>query len=109
MTNKERLISLLGFQPEKNSADGILLEKGIDADDEFDPEDDATIVSKLRLCAINLMELLLTTPDQRNESGFDVKYDRDAIMKRMNLLKIDAGLIEVEVAKPKLRNKSYLW
>lgn len=82
MTNKERLISLLGFSPAANSAEGGLLDVGIDPSAVYDS---ANILT-LKAVAVGLMKVLLTTADTSNvQTGFAVKYDRAAILKLIDL------------------------
>jgi len=90
MTNKERLLAFLGFQPEANAAEAVL------ADVELLPTDtyQTSNLSKVRLAAISLIETLLTTPNVSNSTtGYSVSYDRSAIERRLSILKMDAGLI----------------
>jgi hypothetical protein len=87
MTNKERLISLLGFTPDHNSIDGELLDAGITGAATYDGSEKDGI----RTCAINLIELLLTTPDQTSDNGFKVIYDRKAVMEKLGILKGETG------------------
>jgi ABC-type uncharacterized transport system YnjBCD ATPase subunit len=84
MTNKERLISILGFSPsDANAVDGALI------DAELDDIAAYTVAnkSKVRAAAIYLLEMLLSTPDTGNsDPAFSIKYDRNAIQKRLSSL-----------------------
>lgn len=91
MTNKERLLSLLGFEPaDKNALDGALLDLGIDGAGVYDGSNQVL----LKTAAIQIMELLLTTADTQNENSYQITYDRDAVLARINLLKGEIGLID---------------
>jgi hypothetical protein len=93
MTNKERLISLMGFSPDGNAVDGALIDAGITGSDAYDGSNS----DDLKTVAIDLMELLLTTPDTTNETGFLIKYDRAMVLARISQLKTDLGLVQVDV------------
>lgn len=99
MTNRTRLVSLLGFRADKDSIDGALIDAGIDGTLTYDK----TQSTVLRNCAIELLELLLSTPDQTNENGFVIKYDRGAIQARIRSLQTE----EIETGAV-LRSKS-IW
>ena len=91
MTNKERLISLLGFAPpDQNSIDGTLIDLGIDGVATYDASQSVL----LKKAAIQEMELLLTTADTQNENQYLIKWDRDAVLARIKLLKGELGLID---------------
>lgn len=69
---------------------------------------DATQSVNMKIAAIRLMELLLTTPDTVNEngSGFtsSVKFDRSAVEARIIQLKNELGL--VDTALPYITSRS---
>lgn len=88
MTNKERLISLLGFALDTNAIDGALTDAGITGSDTYTADDSVG----LKTLAISIMELLLTTPDTTNENGYAIKYDRDAVLRRIGILQEELGL-----------------
>lgn len=92
MTNRERLISLLGFAPDKNSVDGALIDADITGADNYTGSNS----DELKTLAISILELLLSTPDITNTDGSGfvhaTKYDRTAILKRIDLLKEELGL-----------------
>lgn len=95
MTNKDRVLSLIGFAPSNDNAiDGELLDLGIAGAATYD-------VSQLvgvKTAAIRVMELLLTTADTSNEngSGFtnSIRFDRNAVLARINQLKNELGLVD---------------
>ncbi len=97
MTNKERLISLLGFAPPSNSAEAALIDIGL-------TETDTYIVGNLdsvKRAAIEVMKVLLTTADTGNaQTGFSIKYDRAAIEKRIAQLEDE---LDVVVDKPTIK------
>ncbi len=89
MTNKERLISFLGFQPDTNASEAALLDINLDGTDYYE----AVNYKMVRLAAIQLMEILLTTPNTTNQiTGYSITYDRDAVERRLYRLKLEAGL-----------------
>lgn len=91
MTNKERLISLLGFAPPVNSAEAAMIDQGIVPSDVYT----LSVSVPIKMAAIYIMEVLLTTADTGDAtSGFQIKYDRGAVLKRINLLKGELGLID---------------
>lgn len=90
MTNQDRLISFLGFAPSKEAAEGALIDAGIAGNQNYLLENSVP----LKKAAIELMELLLTTADTGNENGYTIKYDRAAVLKRLNLLRIELGVVE---------------
>lgn len=80
MNNKERLISLLGFEPPINAADGALLDFGIVGTDAYSSSNKNTV----KKAAIEVMKVILTTADTTNgQTGFSARYDRRAISKRI--------------------------
>lgn len=93
MTNKERLISLLGFAPgDTNSVDGYLIDAGITGSAAYDGSN----ITELKTIALSLLYLLLSTADYSNTDGagfvHSVKYDRIAILKRIDILEGELGL-----------------
>jgi hypothetical protein len=100
MTNKDRLISLLGFAPSDNSLEGELLDIDISSSGAYDPANSVI----LKKAAIKIMELLLTTADTTNENQYAIKYDRVAVLARIKLLKGELGLIDESL--PTITGKS---
>lgn len=101
MTNRERLISLLGFEPSNsNTIDGSLLDFGITSSETYA----ASNIIPIKKAAISVLEILLSTADTKNENGYEIKYDRDAIEKRLQALKNEVGLSEID--KPTVIGKS---
>ncbi len=90
MTNQERLISLVGFSPDSKAVEGALTDAELNAGDTYSALNLVTI----KKAAIGLLELLLSTPDTGNETGYYIKYDRNAILKRLDYLKSDLGLLK---------------
>ena len=82
MTNKEAIISLCGFEPNKNALERVLVDYGIDGQGVY--SNNLTIPAKK--AARSLIQTLLSTADTKNENGFWIEYDRDAILKRLALL-----------------------
>ena len=91
MTNKQRLISLLGFAPSQDSVEGALLDLGIEGEETYN----GTNVKLLKKAAIGILELLLTTADTtQGDPSFAIKYDRAAVLKRIDLLKGELDLLD---------------
>lgn len=90
MTNKDRLISLLGFEPPKNSAEGALIDLGmVDTADYI-----VGNLDNIKRAAIEVMKVLLTTADTSNgEVGYSIKYDRAAIEKRIAQLQDELDVV----------------
>lgn len=101
MTNRERLISLLGFSPDSNSLEGEMLDADIDSLDEYEP----IMATPIKKCAIKIMEILLTTADTSNNTGFNIHYDRAAVEKRILLFKNELGLVDLTM--PTINSKVY--
>lgn len=96
MTNKERLISLLGFSPPPNSAEGALLDAGINVSGTYDASGSISI----KTVAIEVMKVILTTANTSNaQTGFSITYDRDALMKRIAQLEEELGIASVPTIK----------
>ncbi len=102
MTNRERLISFVGFSPDANSVDGALIDAGIEGSELYL----ASQEKPLKLVAIELLELLISTPDTGNENGYTIRYDRGAIEGRIARLKGDLGLL---VGEKTLIRALHLW
>lgn len=105
MTNKDRVLSLIGFAPANdNSIDGELLDLGISGTATYDVTQSVAV----KTAAIRVMELILTTADTTNEngSGFtnSLKFDRNAVLARINQLKNELGL--VDTALPYITSRS---
>ena len=95
MTNRERLISLLGFTPTDDAVTGALIDAGISEGARYE----ATASKMLKQCAIELLRLLLSTPDTTNENGFSQRYDRAAIERRIVELSGTAGRPTISSSK----------
>lgn len=91
MTTKERLISLLGFKPaDDNAVTGALTDAGFTGMETYL----VTNARAIKIIAVTIMELLLTTADYSSTDGVTVKYDRNAIQARIKLLKGELGLTD---------------
>jgi hypothetical protein len=94
MTNADRTISLIGFAPANTDAlPGALIDRGVDPEGTYDGSNKDLI----KAAAIEVMELLLTTADTRNEGGYSITFDRKAVMERINQLKNELGLIDTSL------------
>lgn len=89
MTNRERLYAMIGFQPGEHSAEAALLDNGdLDPGEPYKPEN----LPFVRSAAIMVLETLLSTPNTSSQqTGFTVSYDRQAVLKRLEMLKKEAG------------------
>lgn len=88
MTNKERLISLIGFSPAENAAEGALLDLGLLSTDTYDTASNLNI----KKAAIEVMKALITTADTSNaQTGFAIKYDRASILKLIAQFEQEVG------------------
>lgn len=97
MTNQERLISLLGFAPPPNSAEGALLDYGVDGTGQYDP----SLSTAIKKAAIEVMNVIITTGDTGNaQTGFQLKYDRPSILQRIKQLQDE---LDVDDAQPKIK------
>jgi len=100
MTTKERLISLLGFQPANiNSIDGALIDVGLTGLETY------TIAQsrQIKTVELSILQLLLSTADTSNIEGVSTKYDRRAVEARIKLLKGELGL--TDLSQPTINTK----
>lgn len=105
MTNRERLLALLGFAPAANAAEAGLLDVNMNPEDEYNP----STIDTLKRVAIGMMKVLLTTADTGDQqTGYQIKYDRPSILKLIELYEEEleeTGEIPVP-AQPKIRGIS---
>lgn len=83
MTNKEYLSAQLGFAPSGNTLDAALLDAGITGSDTYSPANK----DPLKKSAIQVLKVLLSTADVTQgtgETANSIKYDRNAILKRIS-------------------------
>lgn len=94
MTNRERVISYLGFEPNKLSVESSLLDAGLIGADEFDIND-TTNNNAAKTATIRLIDILFSTPDTTNENGYVIKYDRASLLRLQDKLQseIDGVII----------------
>lgn len=91
MTNQERVLALIGFTPSNaNAIPGELTDVGLTPTDVYNTAN----MNPVKIAAVRVMELLLTTADTRNEGGYAITYDRAAVQKRIDQLKKEAGLTD---------------
>ncbi len=91
MTNRERLISFVGFAPQPDAVDGALIDAGIDGTATYT----AAQSIPLKTQSIALMELLLTTANTNDgASVFGVSYDRNAVLARIKMYKQELGITD---------------
>lgn len=106
MTNKDRLISLLGFAPDNNAVEGALLDAGITMAGAYDGSNSVEI----KKCAVGLMEVLLTTANTTSNNGAtstSISFDRNAVLKRLQMYKKELGITDGTV--PTIKDVSYMW
>lgn len=97
MTNQERLISLLGFNPPVNAAEAALLDVGVDKAANYTSDQ----LIPIKTAAVEIMKVLITTADTGNGVvGWTAKYDRPSILKRIEQLE---GEINGVPAGPTIR------
>jgi hypothetical protein len=94
MTNRDRLLSLLGFAPaDRNAADGALIDAGIDGTALYT----ADMIIPIKKCAIEVLQILLSSANTSNSvTSFTVTYDRNAVLTRIKELKADCGIVDAE-------------
>lgn len=96
MTNRERLISLLGFSPSNvnNLMDGALVDAEIDGTDTYVLDNSVGIKTAL----LSILKIIYSTPDvTTSTSGIttsSLKYDRQNLWKRISDLETELGLTE---------------
>lgn len=103
MNIKDRVLAFIGFTPDnQNTIEAALLDEGLTYTDTYD---NTVELIKVKRAAVQVMKILLTTPDTVNENGYTIKFDRASLLKRIADLEA-----EIEpVLGPGIRNKSYLW
>lgn len=89
MTNREALISLVGFPPNKAALERCSV------DHSFDPAGTYTLGTKdqLKKAAIDLLNALISTPTTWNENGYKIEYDKDAILALIGTYEDDLGIV----------------
>lgn len=101
MTNKERLISLAGTDPANGALEGALMDAGINGSGAYD----SSLSIPLKKCAVQVLQLLLTSPDTTTQDGMNIeKYDRQAVMNRIKLLQDEIN--GDQIAVPTIRGRS---
>jgi hypothetical protein len=91
MTNKERLKSLLGFAAPAHTVEGALLDAGIDEAGEYDGSNSVDI----KKAAIQVLYILLSTADTTTPEQMSIRYDRNAIQRRIAAIEDELGLSAV--------------
>src|SRR5690348_16620952 len=102
MTNKDALVAVIQTDVDDNILEKSFLDQGVSSTDVYT----AAASASIDLCAIDVLEGLLSTPDV-SEGGSSVSYDRNAIQARLNFLYGRAGITPPTGAV--VRDKSYLW
>jgi len=93
MTNRERLISLVGFSVKDNAVDGELIDAGILGTAIYDGSN----LVKLKTCALNLLRIIISTPDVQDDNGggftTSTKFDRPSVLIRIAQLEGELDLV----------------
>ena len=100
MTNKERLIAFLGFQPSINVAEAALIDEGISPASIYD----SSLSNPIKKSAVEVMRVILTTADTSNSTtGFNASYDRSAILKLIEQYERELGIaLKPRITSPKV-------
>lgn len=92
MTNKERLISLIGFAAKDDAIEGELIDQGVTGSDSYN----GSKLTELKTGALNLLKLIISTPDVEDDNGTgfttSTKFDRSAVLERIKQLEDELGL-----------------
>lgn len=92
MTNRDRLISLVGFAPQTNVTDGALIDAGVSAVEIYTSAN-ADVLKKV---AIGVMQVILSTADTTTPDGMVIKYDRPSLLALIKEYKKDLGITDIE-------------
>lgn len=103
MTNLEALQAALSpISYESITAEKAMLDNDIVGTAQYSKSNTASIDRT----ALAVLETLLSTSDV-SEGDLSIKYDRSAIMKRIDM--INSRLSVASASVPKITNKSHLW
>lgn len=80
MTNRERLISVVGFEAEANALDGALIDADLTAADEYTKAN----APQVQKAAREVLQGLLVS--SMTEGGYSVTYDRKAIEAKLKAI-----------------------
>jgi hypothetical protein len=75
LTNREKILSILGHASPTNAVEGVMIDNDIIG---YDPYVKDNLIPVLK-AKKSLLRILLSTPDTTNENGYGIKYDRKAI------------------------------
>jgi hypothetical protein len=98
MTNREALTAALQVEFPDASIELALINSGLDGTAVYAQGNKGAV----NLMALDLLRGLLTTPDI-TEGGMSIKYDRNAVLKRVASLEVTTETIPV-AAIPKVRS-----
>lgn len=91
MTNREYIEAQLGFTTSNtNVVEAALIDAGVTGSDTYT---NASMIS-LKTAAISVLYSILSTPDiatGQGETANSIKYDRDAILKRIGVLEAETS------------------
>lgn len=106
LTNKKYFESLLGYAPSADEVEGALTDVDINGDSLYNRTNSNT----LKTAALSSLKRLLSTPDISQGTGEttnQIKYDRNAILRRISQLEEEIGLVLVE--KKLIKNATFKW
>lgn len=102
MTNKEYLTAQLGFAASANAVEAALTDVGITGTSTYT----VAASTSIKTAAIAVLKTLLSTADVTQgvgETANAIKYDRNAILKRIAMLEGELG---INNSKPTIRGRS---
>lgn len=90
MTNKQRLIGLLGFTPQNNTVDAELIDVDIDGAATY--VYNAANLIALKKCAINILQVALSMANTNDGlSNFQINWRPGDLQDYINILKEQVG------------------
>ena len=102
MTNKEALIAALQLSVDDSTLEKALIDLEVNGSGTYS-KDNATAIDQ---CAIEVLQGILSTPDV-SEGGYSVKYDRDAVERRLIYLSNKNGVDNP--SRPKISDATSRW
>jgi hypothetical protein len=95
VTNKQAIESFLGFgQGNDDQVNIQLAVQGVDPVGTFDLTKAAESIVPIEKAALEVMRILLTTADNTNDQPlYTIKWDRVAVLKRIQALEYKYGLV----------------
>ncbi len=106
LTNRKYYESLLGYAPSADEVEGALIDVDIDGTLTYDKTNSIA----LKKAALSSLRRLLSTPDISQGTGEttnQIKYDREAIWKRIHQLEEEVELVIPEAKL--IKNATFKW